>query len=100
VGSGGQGLGVPLGGGSWSWSVCSNGTLQGIFVSPSFLLVCHYINMDLGTFTLYFALQFSMAFFFFPQNVPALVTGSSLFGTAVPLTGPFNVGLCFCLKSS
>lgn len=65
MGSGGQGLGVPLGGGSWSWSVCSNGTLQGIFVSPSFLLVCHYINMDLGTFTLYFALQFSMAFFFF-----------------------------------
>ena len=64
MGSGGQGLGVPLGGRSWSWSVCSNGTLQGIFVSPFFLLVCHYINMDLGTFTLYFALQFSMAFFF------------------------------------
>lgn len=30
--------------------------------SPSLLLVCH-INMDLGTFTLYFTLQFSMAFF-------------------------------------
>lgn len=70
--------------------VRSNGTLQGIFVSPSLLLVCH-INMDLGTFTLYFTLQFSMAFL----KCSSFEMEALLFGTAVPLTGPFTVGLCF-----
>ena len=44
-----------------------------------FLPLCRYINMDLGTFSLYFALNnlVWLSFFFFFQNVAALVTGSS-----------------------
>lgn len=61
---------VPLGGGSWSWSVRSVVLCRGSLSLPSLLLVSY--QHGLRDITLYFTLQFSMAFF---SNVPALVTG-------------------------
>lgn len=102
MGGGGQGLGVPLGGGSWSWSVCNNGTLQGIFVSSPHLSYSVSLYQH-GLRDINFILcvkQFSMAFLFFLKMLQLWSPGALLFDTAVPLTGPFTVGLRFCLKSS